>query len=175
VEAPQCWRVSHPNASNFLLLTWRSTTFEQSASIPYTGDIIKTRSLMARRVYRIHATGSNIECFTIAREGRRRPENCYSTEDKRLHLLCTEADILGDVGFTRLVKHSQRARRWIRLPSDTDVPNIGAEIEFERDLFSRLQAHVFKLHGPLSYPPAPECGTSSLNSSVSMDPLNHSF
>jgi hypothetical protein len=105
-----------------------------------------------------------MQCFTIVREGRRRPENCYSTEDKRLYLLNTEADILGEVGFTRLVKHSQRARRWIRC--SCDIPDIEAEIEIERGLFCQLQVHVFKLHGPLSRPLALQWGASSLNATV---------
>lgn len=55
-----------------------------------------------------------------------------------------------------------------------DMPEIEAEIGFERELFSRLQMHVFKLHEPLSYLPTLQWGTSSLNASVSMDPLNYS-
>jgi hypothetical protein len=110
------------------------------------GEVIKSQTLTQRRVYRIHASGSTIRCFSIVRDETRRALNYYRREDKRLHLLRANADILDETGFKRLVKHSQRARKSARMP--WDPPDIETEIQFERDLFNRLRKHVFKLHPP---------------------------
>src|ERR1700733_6731203 len=64
-KAPRCWRVSHPNAPNLLLLTWAAPTFDERERWPYDGDVIKSQPLTQRRVYRIHAGGSTIQCFSI--------------------------------------------------------------------------------------------------------------
>jgi hypothetical protein len=105
-QAPQCCRVSHSSASNFLLLTWAAPTFDEPEHWPYTGQVIESQTLTQRRVYRIHASGSTIRCFSIVRDGTHRTLNYYRREDKRLHLLRTNADILDETGFERLVKHS---------------------------------------------------------------------
>ena len=146
IETSQCCRVFHPDSPNFLILTWTAPTFNEHEHWPYKGDTIKSQTLRLRKVYRIHATGSTIRCFCIVRDGARRSLNRYRTEDKRLHHLKTDADILDETGFSRLVTHCQRARKTIKIPWDS--PDIEAEVEFERDLFSELRKHLFSLHAP---------------------------